>query len=99
MWKFFYLECEMGSGRGGDPLPMLDLDVPEYFISAIRIEPAGGDCIRIYGCIEKHGQLIPRYSVIIPLDKSAIMARQTFQAIADQHNRFQIIGEISESEH
>jgi hypothetical protein len=90
----------MGSVRGDEPLPMLDLDVPEFFISHIRIEPAGGNCIRIFGCVERSGQLIPRYSVIIPLDKSATMARQTFEAAADRHNVLQIHVEMNgDTEH
>lgn len=88
----FIVKCvvmRMGSGRGGDPLPMLDVEVPEYFISDLCIETAGG-CIRVYGCMERRGVLIPRYSALILPTKAAIMARQTLQAVAEHHNKAQL---------
>lgn len=75
---------------GKDSLPMLDIDVPEYFISDIRIETAGGGCIRVFGCIERRGVLIPRYSAVIAPTKAAMIARRTFQALADHHNLLQM---------
>ena len=49
-------------------MEMLDcVGVPEFFITVIgRVEPAGAGCIRLYGCSEKGGLLVPQYTVVMP---------------------------------
>jgi len=49
-------ELEMGDAFG----------VPEYFATLCNVEDAGGGCVRIYGCTERHGVLIQHYTVVMP---------------------------------
>jgi hypothetical protein len=55
---------------------MIDaIGIPEYFVTEIgRIEEAGGECLRIYNCIRRAGQLVPVFTVIIPKDAVILCA-------------------------
>lgn len=49
-------------------LEMMDaIGVPEFFCTTVgRIESAGDGCVRLYGCSEKGGLLVPQYCVVMP---------------------------------
>lgn len=56
------------NGKATMDLPMLEMSCPEFFATHIgRVEPAGGDCVRIYFCVLKNGVLEPVYTRIAPL--------------------------------
>lgn len=40
--------------------------IPEFFMTEVRTEMAGGGCVRIFNCVERSGFLIPQCTVIIP---------------------------------
>lgn len=40
--------------------------VPTFFATEVVTEPAGGGCVRLYGCVRQRGLLIPQYQVIMP---------------------------------
>lgn len=66
-------------------LEMMDaIGVPEYFITTIgRVESAGDGCVRVYGCSEKGGMLVPQYTVVMPV-LSMIAATKLVQETALQ---------------
>jgi hypothetical protein len=78
---------EMGTSRETDAPPMLEISCPEYFVTTIgRIEPAGGDCLRIYMCVRRGSVLEPMYSLVMPISELANCAREVLFAAADHHN-------------
>lgn len=82
----------MGVSRGDDALPMLEMSCPEFYVSHIgRIESAGGDNLRLYMCVKRGNALEPVYSVVIPIDILASMARQCQHAVAHAHNELQFL--------
>lgn len=40
--------------------------VPSYFATEILTEPAGGGCVRLFGCVRQRGVLVPQYAVVMP---------------------------------
>jgi hypothetical protein len=55
---------------------MIDaIGIPEFFVTEVgRIEEAGGECLRIYNCIRRAGQLVPLFTVVIPKDAVILAA-------------------------
>ena len=49
-------------------MEMLDcVGIPEFFVTKVgKVEPAGGNCVRVYMCVERDGVLVPIYAVIMP---------------------------------
>ncbi len=89
----------MGSSQESDAPTMLEMSCPEFYAHAIgRIEPAGGDNLRIYMCVRKGNILEPMFSVVIPIAELAMCARQSLQAATDHHNDMAMMG-ISATEH
>jgi hypothetical protein len=77
----------MGTSRGDDAPPMLEVSCPEYYCTEVgRIEPAGGDNLRIYMCVRRGSILEPMYSVVMPIAALSIAARVALFAAADHHN-------------
>jgi hypothetical protein len=67
--------------------PMLELTCPEYFVTTIgRIEPAGGNNLRLYLCVKKGGVLEPMFSVVMPIAELAKAARVSLIAASEHHN-------------
>ena len=89
----------MGTSKEIDAPPMLEVSCPEYYATEIgRIEPAGGDNLRIYMCVRKGKIMEPIFSVIIPIGALAVCARRSLQAASDHHNDL-IMNGLSLSEH
>jgi hypothetical protein len=61
---------------------MVDIPgIPEYFMTEVgRTEGAGGDCVRIYNCVERGGFLIPQCTVIIPARSLIVASRVVSEA-------------------
>jgi hypothetical protein len=54
---------------GVDAMRMLDIDVPEFFVTHIgKVERVGAGCIRLTLCVMRNDMLEPRYSCIWPID-------------------------------
>lgn len=67
-----------------EQLPMLDLDVPEFFATNVGlVERVGGNCLRIYACVKHGNHLKPVYSVIWPIDM--LLARSEIMACLVEH--------------
>lgn len=73
-----------------DAQPMLDMSCPEFYVTTIRTEPAGGDNLRIFCCVQRGSALEPVCSLIVPIDMLAANSRQCLQAAADHHNQLQL---------
>lgn len=63
-----------------DQIEMADaFGVPSYFVTEILTEPAGGGCVRLFGCVRQRGLLVPQYMVVMPhlsmLDGAAAAAK------------------------
>jgi hypothetical protein len=83
---------EMGASWETDTPPMLEISCPEYFCTSIgRIEPAGGNCLRIYMCVRRGSVLEPMYSVVMPIEELAGCARLALFAAADHHNEMMMM--------
>jgi hypothetical protein len=90
---------EMGTSKDIDAPLMLEVSCPEYYATEIgRIEPAGGDNLRIYMCVRKGKILEPMFSVVLPIAALALCARQSLKAASDHHNELVLSG-LSLSEH
>lgn len=49
---------------------MLEIDVPEYFVTHIgRVERLSGNCLRLTMCVLRGETLEPRYCCIWPIDQ------------------------------
>lgn len=50
--------------------------VPEHFCTIVRkVEPVGGDCIRIYCSIERNGAWEDRFTILLPITSALASAR------------------------
>ena len=48
---------------------MLEIDVPEYFVTHIGgVERVGAGCLRLTMCVMRNDVLEPRYACIWPID-------------------------------
>lgn len=64
--------------------------VPEFFITTIgKVECAGAGCVRIYGCAERGGLLVPQYMVIMPM-LALLRATQFVQDCALEIHKLEI---------
>ena len=89
----------MGTSKEIDAPPMLEVSCPEYYATEIgRIEPAGGDNLRIYMCVRRGNILEPMFSVVLPVKALALCARKSLHAAADHYNDL-VMADISLSEH
>lgn len=59
------------------------IGVPEFFMTTVVTEAAGGGCVRVYNCIERHGLLIPQCTVVMPAT-ALIIAAKKVQAAASE---------------
>ena len=90
----------MGTGKKADPLPMLELSVPEFFVCKIgRVEPAGGDCVRIWMCNIKGNFLEPACTLVIPIADLAVNSRQCLHAAAALHTEQELLPFRGQTEH
>jgi hypothetical protein len=81
----------MSVSRESDAPPMLEVSCPEYFVTTIgRIEPAGGDCLRIYMCVRRGSVLEPLYSAVMPISALSVAARHALFAAADHHTEMEM---------
>lgn len=59
--------------------------IPQFFITEVRAENAGGGCMRVFGCARQRGVLVPQYSVVMPfralLLSAARVARVTREMV------------------
>lgn len=64
---------------------MLDgIGIPEFFYTTIgKTEDAGGGCVRIYCCIERGGNLIPQFTVVMPAESLLTAADRARAAALD----------------
>lgn len=63
------------------------LCVPEFFYTTVgKTEPAGGDCIRIYCCIERGNELIVQFTVVMPCASLILAAEKVTRAATKIHN-------------
>lgn len=70
--------------------------VPEFFYTTIgKTEPAGGDCIRVYCCIERGEELIVQFTVVMPCASLIVAAELARQAAIDIHNKMQFAGMLT----
>jgi len=62
--------------------------VPEFFYTTVgKTEHAGGDCVRIYCCIEREGHLVPQLTVVMPAECVLTAAQRVREAALDIYNR------------
>jgi hypothetical protein len=81
----------MGTSKEADVPPMLECSCPEYYATEIgRIEPAGGDNLRIYMCVRRGKNLEPMFSVVIPIGSLATCARISLHAASERHNEIML---------
>lgn len=80
-------------GMGMELAPVAALELhetgsePEFFVTDIaRVELAGAGSIRLYVASERHGTYRLEYTVVIPMDKLAVMAQQSMEIVAVSHN-------------
>jgi hypothetical protein len=68
---------------------MIDIPgIPEFFMTEVgRTEGVGGDCVRIYNCVERGGFLIPQCTVIIPAMSLIVAARCVTEAAQEAFRR------------
>jgi len=77
----------MGTLRETDAPPMLECSCPEFFVTTVgRVEPAGGDNLRLYMCVRRGSVLEPMFSVVMPVSALAESARMALIAAAEHHN-------------
>lgn len=82
----------MGSSRETDAPTMLEMSCPEFYAHVIgRIEPAGGDNLRIYMCVRRGRVLEPIFSVVIPITELAQCARQSLIAASERHTELMML--------
>jgi hypothetical protein len=80
----------MGSSKEIDAPTMLEMSCPEYFVTTIgRVEPAGGDNLRLYMCVRKGNVLEPMFTVVMPIAQMAQSARIALLAAAEHHTELQ----------
>jgi hypothetical protein len=83
--------AELGSAKATDAPTMLEMSCPEYFVTTIgRVEPAGGDNLRLYMCVRKGDVLEPMFSVVMPLTHLAQSARLALVAAAAHHTELEM---------
>jgi hypothetical protein len=81
----------MGSSKEIDAPTMLEMSCPEYFVTTIgRVEPAGGDNLRLYMCVRKGNVLEPMFTVVMPIAQMAQSARIALLAAAEHHTELQL---------
>jgi hypothetical protein len=84
----------MDSSVGNDAPPMLELSCPEFYATEIgRIEPAGGENLRIYMCVRRGKVLEPMFTVVIPIAELARCARLSLSAAAARHTELVLMTE------
>lgn len=68
---------------------MIDIPgIPEFFMTEVgRTESVGGDCVRIYNCVERGGYLIPQCTVILPARSLIVAARRVTEAAQEAFER------------
>lgn len=70
--------------------------VPEFFYTTIgKTEAAGGDCVRIYCCIERGDELIVQFTVVMPCSSLIVAAETARQAAIEVHNQIQFAGMLA----
>ena len=66
---------------------------PEFFITEIFTENAGGGCIRIIGCAKRSGVLVPIYSVVMPYRSMVDASNKSLMAaLRALHEDGEVIG-------
>lgn len=74
--------------------------VPEHFCTIVRkVEPAGGDCIRIYHCVERGGNWEDVFTVLIPIASVLAAARFVTDAATEIFNETHSSVEVRELIH
>jgi hypothetical protein len=65
--------------------------VPEFFItSARKVEPIGGDCIRIYCSMERNGGWEDQMTIIMPIAAAVASSDFVMQSATDIYNEGQM---------
>ena len=60
---------------------------PEFFVTdVVAGESLPGGNVRMYCCARKRDKLILLYTVVVPIENLAVMARQSAQIAAEAHN-------------
>lgn len=71
-------------------MKMLDIDVPEYFVTDIgKAEKLAGNCMRLIMCVRRGDVMEPRYSCIWPID--CLLSRGELVALIGKD----VLGEVS----
>lgn len=66
--------------------------VPEFFCTSVRkIEPVGGDCIRIYCSIEGNGVWEDRFTILVPIASAIASAKFVIDAATEIFDESQAI--------
>jgi hypothetical protein len=74
--------------------------VPEHFCTTVRkVEPVGGDCIRIYHSVEKSGAWEDVFTVLIPITSVLNAARFVTEAATDIFNETHAVEIAKERAH
>lgn len=69
------------------------IGAPEFYVTKIgKSEPAGGNCVRLFLCIERAEVLITQFTVVMPALALIAAARQAEEAAIDAFNGVQMIG-------
>lgn len=65
--------------------------IPEFFCTTVRkVEPIGGDCIRIYHSTEKNGAWEDIFTVVIPIASVLVAARFVTDSAKEIFNESQM---------
>jgi len=64
--------------------------VPEFFCTNVRkVEPVGGDCLRVYCAIERNGGWEDRFTVLIPIMSALQSSRFVIESATEIFNESQ----------
>lgn len=65
--------------------------VPEFFCTNVRkIEPVGGDCIRIYCSIERNGAWEDKFTILMPIGSAVGGSRFVIESATEIFNASQM---------
>jgi hypothetical protein len=68
--------------------------VPEFFCTNVRkVEPVGGDCVRIYCSIERNGAWEDRFMILAPISSVMQSARFLIESTSTIFNESHVVME------
>lgn len=85
----------MGTILEPGTVPMVDLRVPEFFMTNIgHSEPAGSGLIRFYCCLHDAGVMIPQFIATLPVMRVPACAKLATQMSAQVWNDHALSGRL-----